>query len=334
MWCFAHGYNNKNIGGGLRFVEANSINYYLLMLLESVFICAVNVYMIISGFFSYRIKKTTLFKPFELIFQVIFFSFSWHVFVNAIRGSLSVSGILRSCVPVNYFVILYVTVYFLTPYLNSLYEKINLNFLVLIFSLFSVYPTLVDIFNQLSNQKWLGLSSIGVDGSQGGYQIVNFIMMYYFGVFIRKYTDQIEKISYRKILLALVVDMVLIFVWSCWSNYLGYDENIALEYCNPLVVLEAVLVFIMFLRIDIGCNKRINKLSVASFTVFLFHGNLINHIKIEWAVKQKVVVLFLHILISVVVIYLICFGIYVVYDFVTKHFLEKLIKKDRVITKI
>lgn len=155
----------------------------------------------------------------------------------------------------------------------------------------------------MSNQKWLGLSSIGVDGSQGGYQI--------------------EKISYRKILIAFVVDMVLIFVWSCWSNYLGYDENIALEYCNPLVVLEAVLVFIIFLRIDIGCNKGINKLSVASFSVFLFHGNLINHIKIEWAVKQKVVV-----------IYLICFGIYVVYDFVTKHFLEKLRKKDRVITKI
>lgn len=30
-------YNNKNIRGGLRFVEVNSINYYLLMILESVF---------------------------------------------------------------------------------------------------------------------------------------------------------------------------------------------------------------------------------------------------------------------------------------------------------
>lgn len=186
----------------------------------------------------------------------------------------------------------------------------------------------------MSNQEWLGLSSIGVDGSQGGYQIVNFILMYYFGVFIRKYIDQIKKISFRKILIAFMVDVVLICVWSCWSNYLGYDKNIALAYCNPLVVLEAALVFIIFLRIDIGCIKGINKLSVASFTVFLFHGNLINHIKIEWAVKQKVVVLFVHVLISAVVIYLICFVIYVVYDFVTKHFLEKLRKKDRVITKI
>ena len=53
-------YNNKNIGRGLMLVAPESVNYYVLMLLESIMICAVNLFILISGYFSCKNRKTIL----------------------------------------------------------------------------------------------------------------------------------------------------------------------------------------------------------------------------------------------------------------------------------
>ena len=52
--------------------------------------------------------------------------------------------------------------------------------------LFSIYPTFVEVFEYLTHREWIGISTIGAYGSQDGYQIVNFILMYYVGMYIRK----------------------------------------------------------------------------------------------------------------------------------------------------
>ena len=132
-------YNNETIGGGLLYVTNNSLNYYILMVLESLCICAVDLFMLISGYFSYMGKKTTLYKPIALIAQVIIFSFCWNLLTGLIKETLTIKSILSSLVPANYFVILYITVYLLSPYLNLLYERITKKFIVLLFILFSLY---------------------------------------------------------------------------------------------------------------------------------------------------------------------------------------------------
>lgn len=124
-------YNNKTIGGGLQYVTDNSVNYYILMVLESLCICAVDLFMLISGYFSCLGKKSTFNKPFALIAQVVIFSFAWNLFTGAVKGTLTIKSLISSLVPANYFVVLYITVYLLSPYLNLLYERITKTLLYL-----------------------------------------------------------------------------------------------------------------------------------------------------------------------------------------------------------
>ena len=75
-----------------------------------------------------------------------------------------------------------------------------------------------------------------------------------------------EKINYRSI------DISLIFVWALLTRGVVHTEMLsAWVYHNPLVILSAVLLFIIFADNKNFSNKIINSFSAASFTVFLIH---------------------------------------------------------------
>lgn len=179
-------YNNTQIGGGLKFVETNSINYLTLFIFESLFICAVNVFVIISGYFLIRKSSRNLWKIIELILQVMLINAIFYVWNDCIIGkTFSFNKLLGSLIPNNYFVILYSTLYIVSPYINKIVENINLNdykrFLLIIFIVFSIYPTAIDLLEEIFNKELVGMSTIGIYGSQYGYTIVNFILMYLIG---------------------------------------------------------------------------------------------------------------------------------------------------------
>ena len=190
------------------------------------------------------------------------------------------------------------------------------------------------MFSQITGGDWLGLSTIGMYGSQWGYQIVNFIMMYFVGMYIRKNIEQLKNIKLSKLIFALGGIVLLITVWACVSEMIGYNRNMAWIYCNPLVVIEASVIFMIFAKIDMGKVKWINQFSAACFTVFLTHGYFIIHIKIDWAVRQNPMIMIGHIILCSVLIYLICFMAYKVYDFIWKKVYGVIETKDIVITQL
>lgn len=64
-------YNNPLIGKAFELVKDNTLNYWIIHFLESLFICSVNLFMVISGYFMVTSKKRNLWKVIELITQVI-----------------------------------------------------------------------------------------------------------------------------------------------------------------------------------------------------------------------------------------------------------------------
>lgn len=58
-------YNNAEIGGGLKY--AAGYHQLVLQLLQNTAICAVNVFVLISGYFLSRSGKRDCTKPLELI---------------------------------------------------------------------------------------------------------------------------------------------------------------------------------------------------------------------------------------------------------------------------
>lgn len=320
-------YNNEQLGGGLRFVEDSSVNYYILILLESIYICAVDLFMLISGFFSCHSVQTSVQKPVRLLLQTILFSFGYTLLIGIIKGDLLIANLIDSLVPANFFVILYITVYLLSPYLNLLYGKMDDRFIFIIFTLFSIEPTVVDILAQVTKREWLGLSTIGMYGSQWGYQICNFILMYFIGMYIEKNIENINKINTRSIFYGIVGTVVAISICACISRKIGFNRTIVWNYCNPLVIVEAIFAFVLFRRIEIGTVKWINKLASASFGVYLLHGYFLPHIKISWAVSQNLFVMLMHIILSSIGIYLICFLVNGIFDCLYRYIFSNYFKK-------
>ena len=158
-------------------------------MLECIFISAVNVFLLISGYYMCSSKKVSISKPFQLIIQVIFFRVSsFIIFVLINKIPYSNKELQNSFLPINYFVILYVALYVLTPFINFLVNRISIKALsrliFILLTLFSIWPTIVDILIHTSDNSLSELSTISMFGSQYGYTIVNFMLMYILGAYI------------------------------------------------------------------------------------------------------------------------------------------------------
>ena len=327
-------YNNKFSGGALGYVFDKSVNFYILNVLESIFIPAVNIFIIISGFFLYNTEKRNLWKIIELLVEVVVIYELKYIFTQIVinKSTISISGMIFSLIPTNYFVILYSVVYIVSPYINILIKSLDKKelqrFIIILFIIFSIYPTAVDVFSEITKNQYNGLSTIGLYGSQYGYSCVNFILCYIIGAYISKYKKLFLENKFSTLLITFIVNVLLITGWSLLNDYTGYFvEKTALEYCNPLVIINAAVILIIFMKINIPTNIIINNLAKASFTVFLVHDIFMKKLSIESFVNKNSLIMMLHIIVSICVIYSICWIIWFLYKKIEKYTLKKLESK-------
>lgn len=329
-------YNNPMIGGGIVHAREGSINFYILYFLESLFVCGVNLFMLISGYFMCESKKRNLWKPIELIAQVIIFRESIYLFRVIIGNvSFSLKTLVATLLPVNYFVILYCTVFIISPFINTMLNHLSDRaFKVLIIStvtLFSIYPTLIDVIGELRGAELFGLSSVGMYGSQWGYSIVNFVLMYLIGAYLKREKGMLQNWSTGKLIAGLVTCIILMMIWARINDKIGFfTERSAWEYCNPLVIAEAVFVFYLFKNMNLRINKVINKLAEGAFTVFLLHQVFIPYLKIDKFVTGNPAVMILHIVSCVVGIYFICWALHIVYHLISDLIFKALSAKIKI----
>lgn len=308
-------YANREIGGGLEYVIEGSANYYILSYLTSLLCCSVNIFILISGYFLSSKKEINLIRVFQLFIEVIFINMGSY-FLDVICGERKFvfHNFINAILPDNYFLILYCTLFILSPYLNIIIKELKkreFNRLVIIlFFLFSFWEISVDILEIVKGSSIVGLSTIGIWGNQEGYTIINFIMLYMIGAYI--HLVNVNEINIKKIFCILVLNSIGITIWS------RVDEATAWAYCNPLVILEGVLIFIIFLRINIGYSKIINSLAKEVFSVFLLHTFFIDKIGIKTAVNYNFGWMMIHLILSTLGIYTICYLGGRIYSFITR----------------
>ena len=298
------------------YVAKGTVNFYVLNVLEGLFICAVNLFVLISGYFLSGTAKRRAVKVLELVIQVMVIGVGKYLATCLIGGTgISLQSLVGAVIPNNYFVTLYITLYLLSPYMNIALEKLtDRQYGVLVgmcVLLFSVWPTILDTVAAATGYMFNGLYTIGSGGSQSGYSLVNFAMMYLIGGYLRRIgTDGLRRIKGWVCLVLLVVCAALLFIWQ-----MGYAA-IARAYCNPLVVGEAVLMFILFSRLSIR-SKQVNALAECAFTCFLLHDLFLWYIGIEKVVIGSVFVMLAHMVVSVLLIFLASWCVWKVYDWVT-----------------
>lgn len=319
-------YNGKQ---AFSYVNENSFNYYLLLVLEGLCICAVNLFVLISGYFLSTNGKRRVIKAIELIVQVVVMNLGIHLLTAILSGGdITVKNTLYAMVPNNYFVAFYVTLYLISPYINILLNHLSdKQFGILValsVLLFSFWPTLVDSVSAELGVAYSGIYTTNINGSQQGYSIINFALMYLIGAYLKRKDFNFGKL---KLLSVLTVIIAILTVWQLFQPW------IARAYCNPLVIALAVILFLIFKGFSIK-SKIINSLAKGAFTCFLLHGLFLPRIKIASVVNKNALILLGHIVITVPLIFLVCWACWWVYDKISAPVFKWLGKKLSFVDKI
>ena len=181
------------------------------------------------------------------------------------NGNYSIGGYIRSLIPVNYFLWLYVAVYLLSPWINNIFEhtseKNALFMLKLMFVIFSLYPSIYDLYSGMTGTVINGISTVSSTDGGAGYTFVNFIFMYSIGAYIGRYDIGIER---RKCTYGYIICSAIIY--ACTHITMN-----TLFYSNPFVILAAVFLVLVFQKSDMKSSKIKIILSGLTFQVFIVH---------------------------------------------------------------
>lgn len=304
---------NGNVA--FNYLIPGTLNFYILYGLEVLFACAVNLFVLLSGYFLSKSGQRRVVRALELIIQVIMIGAVKYVALNLFSGQpMSLRSLVGAMLPNNYFVTLYIVVYLLSPYINVLLDKLSAKrfgiLLGLCLCLFAVWPTILDMAAELTGIHLSGMYTTNMGGSQAGYSGINFILMYLIGAYLRRYGfgGNARRVQ---LLLALVICVGILYVWQ---RFLAQSAR---AYCNPFVIFIGIILFLLFERIEIR-SRVVNTLAKGAFTCFLFHDLFLPFIGIEKVVNGNTVVLLCHLAISVVGIFLVSWIVWRIYSWITE----------------
>lgn len=221
---------------------------------ESTSICAVNVFILISGYFGIRWRMKGLYN---LLFQVAFYSFAVYLFC-VFTGIYDFDrGEFLQCFKAFYdswgFITWYIILYFLSPVLNAFAEKTDSRHLLIYIVVFWLAEHVI-------------MRSMGEN--------LNYFLVYLIGRWISKVgTEPLSNNAGKRYLITTFI----IFVLS-YSAYifLHYDAEkmccfvLGYSYASPFVILQAVFLFLFFSKINIR-GKFINWSAASCLAIFLIH---------------------------------------------------------------
>lgn len=314
---FLH-YNNNSIGGGFNFAPAGTLNGNYLYLIEHICVCAVDLFVLISAYFLAATEKRKLIKVVEMLIQVIVFRCAFYGVELLCGTPFSLRTLITKIIPSNYYVILYIVLYIISPYINvavkTISKKSFKNLVIIGFLIFSVWAMCVDLYEGFMGAPTNGFSPVGMYGSQYGYSIVNFMLLYVIGAYIRINNVSISK---KIAVIGLAVCVVLMSIATYPLFKVHIPAVLAWSYHNPLVIMMACFILLLFKDMKIR-SKVVNEFAKASFTCYLFHGDMMLIFGIPFikeAAESNVLVLFLHQIAVGVGFYLLSYVVYKVYHF-------------------
>ena len=258
---------NPDLGGGLRLAQNSSL--CVLKLFESISICAVDCFLIISGYLMCR-KNT--FKVKRILYIIIMF-FSYHFIcyildIIIFKSYFSLQSFIVIFIPKSFFINFYCLILLISPLLNKFFSikiKFQIFYLCLFALLFIILPTFTGFIFDCFNIDFIkGLSFLTYDGDSSGYNLIIFILMYLIGGFI--YHNK-EYIKFRFVCLALFL------VSAILMSILSYKSNKIWNYDNLFVVINAISLFIIFENIKLKKINFLKYISSCSLGVYILHVN-------------------------------------------------------------
>ena len=270
--------NHYALRGGFTFespMQFNSILVYWFHLAGKI---AVNVFILISGYFLCTSKGANPKKVVRLLMQVLFYCCIL-IIAGWIIGTVGKKQTIRLlfAVPYNYFsfVTYYMIMYMLSPWVNKLLASITDKSLLI---LWGIMTTIWVVIPTLFNSVFYVFFDMNMTfGST--YGPFWFLYMYLTAAVIRRREDHLGHEPKKYLLTAgglivfiMLAEVLLIFLSSKGVVAKGRIEYFR-EYNTFFNVLCAVCAFMGFKNLKMENRAWINKLASTSFGVFLIHAN-------------------------------------------------------------
>ena len=226
-----------------------SVNVWIAWFLEAFSIAAVNIFMLISGYFlvdsTFKISRVA-----ELVCQTLFYTVGTLIVSIAIGlipvSSLNVHTILTAVLPVHmevfWFISCYIVIYLLQPLIAAGVKNMSVKSLrVLIVSLI-VYECLFKSFLPFK-----------LEVDDAGYSVIWFLVMFLLGAYMKRFSFRFLNTSsagvalfFAASILVFTETLVIDFVINRFGKF-EYIRTVATEYNHIFPLLASVGIFTAFI---------------------------------------------------------------------------------------
>lgn len=278
-------YHMLVVSGGQLINHTSGFTQMFCELLSLMIIVHVNSFVLISGYFQYN-RKTSFKKVSNLIGMALFYSIIIALIFD-ITGLTNIDflGFVKVFSPLEFpnlwFLVMYIALYLLAPYINILIEKLNQKehrkLLILSFVMFSVIPT-ITYQNTFRND---------------GFTLIHFIFLYILGAYLKKYpiSENIHFKNYSRKKKLVIFSSLFIFFGIVNYLFFFFSKSVlemhpgtfityvcnaikdtSYLYSNPLVVIGSVCYFLIFENFNFK-SKIINYISNSVFAIYIITEN-------------------------------------------------------------
>lgn len=238
---------------------------------------AVNVFVLISGWFGIHTSAKGLFK---LSFQCAFMAIAVYLGLLLAGNHYSIKETVKIIADPNnwWFVYAYILLYIMAPILNAFVGSASQKQYQILLASFFVFQTLYGFWNSLPYFK-------------SGYSPLSFIGLYLLARYVRKYSPRWTTYSVAKdlgIYLGISVFLtILVASLNCSGRGLlvWFGGSLRSAYSSPFIIVSSLFVVLAFSKMKFY-SKYVNSIAASAFAVYLIHNHpAVHHGYFKFAVK-------------------------------------------------
>lgn len=247
---------------------------------------AVNIYILISGYFSYKqLEYNNVFKKAVSLWLVLFFYSLAGLIISYIISNDSLNiGTIKDRIfllstgewwfMTNYFCLLFISP-LLNILINSFTKQTFIVFVLLVGIVFGILPSLCE---------WK--DAIGINY---GYSLIWFIVLYLIGGGVKRFSiNKRIRLGYWKYFgLYLFATFFILAQDLFFSKVIHCTGNAFVHYNSITILIQSIFLFLAFLNLEVNCryDKAIILISSLSMSVYIFHCQA-DFGKILWSLSE------------------------------------------------
>ena len=243
---------------------AMGAEWYGLQLLNCMCYVAVNVFILISGYFGIHIK----FRSFIRFYIMLAFygCVLYHLHLYLIDSHINRWSIYNTLFPISnspglWFVKSYFVLYLLSPILNAAANALTKRQYQISILLFTVVILYYGFYREM-------------EFAGAGYSLSNFVFLYFIGGYLKRYVPNTPKLRISSLSVYFLGSILL---W-CLTIYAENSDISSVwlstvQYNHPLLVVSSIAFFLFFTTLHFS-SKAINFIAPYSLAVYILHENV------------------------------------------------------------